>query len=198
MSGPVTLDTSGKLTGQFVDVAPNSGGYPPDNVTLNLVSVPTASGQTTSSFVQTVSGTVTQTPTGSTPSTPSTQGTLTTPTPLTGTSTGVMAGNINANLALASTAAGPTYGTTGSGPIVGQIVGAVGGPAGGAQTGPATMQAVKTVGTRTNHTHYLGTATFQPAAGGAAPTLTTSLKGLNLPASGVSATQSGTVTVTPK
>ena len=143
ISGPVTLDPTGKLTGQFVDTVPNAPGQPADNVTVNYVSVPTGSGQTTSSFVQTVSGTVTQTPTGTTPST---QGTLTTPTPLTGTGTGTIPGNINANVNLTTIAANPTYVTAGTGPMSAQIIGAVGGPAGGPQTGVASMHSIKTVG----------------------------------------------------
>lgn len=196
-AGPVTLDTSGKLTGQFVDVVPNGTGQPVDNVTFNLVSVPVdpMHPQTTSSFVQTVSGTVTQTPTGSTPSA---QGSLPTPTPLTGTSTGVLAGNINANLALTSTAATATYGTSGSGPMTAQIVGAVGGPAGGAQTGVASMHSIKTIGSQTHFLQHVGTAAFQPAAGSTPATLTATVNGLNLPQSDVFARQRGTVTVTPR
>ncbi len=204
MSGPVTLDTSGKLTGQFVDVVPNGAGQPVDNVTVNLVSVPTGPGQTTSSFVNTVSGPVTQTPTGSTPST---QGSLTTPTPLSGTSsvstsTGIITANINANLALTSTAASATYGTSGSGPMTAQIVGAVGGPAGGTQTGVASMHSFKTIGSQTHFLQHVGTAAFQPAAGSTPATLTATVNGLNLapPPSplGTFARQRGTVTVTPR
>ncbi len=192
MSGPVTLDPSGKLTGQFVDVVPNGAGQPVDNVTVNLVSVPVdpMHPQTTSSFVQTVSGTVTQTPTGSTPSA---QGSLTTPTPLTGTSTGVLAGNINANLALTSTAASATYVTSGSGPMTAQIVGAVGGPAGG-----TSMHSIKTIGSQTHFLQHVGTAAFQPAAGSTPATLTATVNGLNLAPMGVFARQRGTVTVTPR
>jgi len=208
ISGPVTLDPAGKLTGQFVDVIRTGSTTPPDNVTVNLVSVPAGTGQTTSSFVQTVSGNVAQTPVGATPAT---QATLITPaaTPLTGTSTGLMPGNINAQVNLTSTAVTPVYVTAGTGPMSAQIIGAVGGPAGGPQTGPASMHSVKTIGGRTRQQMHLGTATHKPAtpstpATPSAPatpstpaTLTTNLQGLNNSHSGVAAAQSGTVTVTP-
>ncbi|MHB9072849.1 MAG: FecR domain-containing protein [Desulfobaccales bacterium] len=192
MSGVVTLDTAGKLTGQFVDVVPNSPGQPMDNVTVNLVSVPTGSGQTTSSFVQSVSGDVTQSVLSPA------QATLTTPTSLAGTSSGLMPGNINANVNLASTAVTPTYVTAGTGAMSAQIIGAVGGPAGGPQTGVASMHSIKTVGGHTHQRMHLGTATHTPAAAAAPATLTTNLQGLNNSHSGIAAAQSGTVTVTPK
>jgi hypothetical protein len=195
-AGPVTLDPTGKLTGQFVDVIPNGVGNPVDNVTVNLVSVPAGQGQTTSSFVQTVSGQANQTLTGTTPST---QGTLTTPTPLSGTSTstGTISGNINANVALTTTAVTPTYVTAGTVPMSAQIIGAVGGPA-GTQTGVASMHSLKGTVTDTRGLQHLGTATFQPAAGSTPATLITNLIGQNLSLSGVAAMQTGTVTVTPR
>ncbi len=198
ISGTVTLDPKNKLTGQFVDVVPNGPGQAADNVTVNLVSVPVGSGQTTSSFVQTVSGPATQTAVG-TP--PSTQATLTTPTPLPGTSAGLMSGNINANVNLTTTAVSPTYVTAApglTGPMSATIVGAVGGPAGGPQTGVASMHSVKTIGGQTRTMQHLGTATHQPAVGTTPPALTVNLNGLNNSHSGVAASQSGTVTVTPK
>jgi hypothetical protein len=194
ISGPVTLDPAGKLTGQFMDVVRNSPGQPADNVTVNLVSVPAGTGQTTSSFVQTVSGNVTQTPLGTTPAT---QATLITPTALAGTSTGLMSGNINANVALTSTAVTPVYVTAGTGPMSAQIIGAVGGPAGGPQTGVASMHSIKTVGGQTHQRTHLGTATHKPATPSTPATVTTNLQGLNNSHSGVAAAQSGTVTVTP-
>jgi hypothetical protein len=197
-SGTVTLDPTNKLTGQFVDVVPNGPGQAADNVTVNLVSVPVGSGQTTSSFVQTVSGPATQTAVG-TP--PSTQATLTTTTPLPGTSAGLMSGNINANVNLTTTAVSPTYVTAApglTGPMSATIVGAVGGPANGPQTGVASMHSVKTIGGRTRAMQHLGTATHRPAVGTTPPALTVNLNGLNNSHSGVAASQSGTVTVTPK
>jgi hypothetical protein len=191
-AGPVTVDPTGKLTGQFVDTLPNAPGQPVDNVAVNLVSVPTGAGQTTSSFVQTVSGTVAQTPASTT------QGSLITATPLPGTSTGLMAGNINANVNLSSTAVSPTYVTAGTTPMSAQIIGAVGGPAGGTQTGVASMHSLKGTGTNTRGLQHHGTATFQPAAGSTPATLTTNLNGLNPSRTGVAATQTGTVTVTPR
>ena len=159
-SGPVTLDPSGKLTGQFVNAVPNGPGQPADNVVVNYVSVPTGSGQTTSSFVQNVSGTVTQTPSGTTPST---QGALTTPTPLTGTGTGTIPGNISANVNLNTMAANATYVTAGTGPMSAQIIGAVGGPAGGPQTGVASMHSIKTIGGQ--HPGFTAPGDGRPPAG---------------------------------
>lgn len=195
ISGPVTLDPAGKLTGQFVDVIPTGSTTPVDNVTVNLVSVPAGTGQTTSSFVQTVSGNVTQTPVGTTPTA---QATLTTPTALTGTSTGLMSGNIDAKVALTSMAVTPVYVTAGTGPMSAQIIGAVGGPAGGPQTGVASMHSIKTIGGRTSQHTHLGTATHQPATVTTPATLTTTLQGLNNFHSGVAASQAGTVTITPR
>jgi len=43
ITGPVTLDPSGKLTGQFVDQMPNASGSP-DKVVINAVSVPNTLG----------------------------------------------------------------------------------------------------------------------------------------------------------
>jgi hypothetical protein len=122
-SGPVTIDTTGKLTGQSVDVIRNIDGSF-ENIARNLVSVTAASGQTTSSFIQTVSGNVSQTPVGVTPST---KATLTTRTALTGAGTGTIPGNISANVALTSTAVTPIYVTPGTGTMTAHIVGAVGG-----------------------------------------------------------------------
>jgi hypothetical protein len=213
MSGPVTLDPAGKLTGQFVDVVRNGPGQPVDNVTVNLVSVPAGTGQSTASFVQTVSGNVTQTPIAITPAT---QATLTTPTALVGTSTGLMSGNVNATVAITSKAVTPVYVTAGTGPMSAQIIGAVGGPAGATQTGVASMHSIKTIGGKTSQRVHLGTAAHKPATPSipATPTtpatpsspakpstpatLTTNLQGLNNSQSGVAATQKGTVTVTPK
>jgi hypothetical protein len=208
ISGPVTLDPSpsGKLTGQFVDVIPNSAGQVRANVTVNLVSVPVdpAYPQTTSSFVQTVSGTVAQSPTSTITPPPPNPGSLTTPTPLAGTSTGLMSGNINANVILNSSAVSPTYVTASTTPMSAQIIGAVGGPAGGTQTGVASMHSLKGTGTNTRGLHHHGTATFQPGIPATTTTpaipatLTTNLNGLNPSRTGVAAGQTGTVTVTPR
>jgi hypothetical protein len=208
ISGPVTLDPSpsGKLTGQFVDVIPNSAGQVRANVTVNLVSVPVdpAYPQTTSSFVQTVSGTVAQSPTSTITPPPPNPGSLTTPTPLAGTSTGLMSGNINANVILNSSAVSPTYVTASTTPMSAQIIGAVGGPAGGTQTGVASMHSLKGTGTNTRGLQHHGTATFQPGIPATTTTpaipatLTTNLNGLNPSRTGVAAGQTGTVTVTPR
>jgi hypothetical protein len=195
ISGPVTLDPSGKLTGQFVSTIPNGPGQPVDNVVANYVSVPTGSGQTTSSFVQTVSGTVTQTPIGTTPST---QGTLTTPTPLSGTGTGTIPGNVGANVNLNTMAASPTYVTAGTGPMSAQIIGAVGGPAGGPQTGVTSMHSIKTVGGNPRALQHLGTVVHQPATGTTPASSTLFLNGLNPSSTGVAASQGGTVKVAPQ
>jgi hypothetical protein len=197
-AGPVTVDpTTNKLVGQFVDTLPNGAGQPADNVTVNLVSVQAGAGQTTASFVQTTQnpGTVTQTPTGTTPST---QATLITPTPMPGTSTGLMAGNINTSVNLTTTAVSPTYVTAGTASMHAKIIGAVGGPTGGTLTGVASMHSLKTIGGNTRALQYHGTATFQPAAGSTPATLTTNLNGLNLSRTGIAASQTGTVTVTPR
>jgi hypothetical protein len=145
--------------------------------------------------VQNVSGTVTQTPSGTTPST---QGTLTTPTPLIGTGTGTIPGNISANVNLNTIAANATYVTAGTGPMSAQIIGAVGGPAGGPQTGVASMHSIKTIGEQTRGLQHLGTVVHQPAVGSTPATSTLFLNGLNLSPNGVAASQGGTVTVIPR
>ena len=206
-TGAVTIDTTGTLTGQFVNTQ-NSGTSTPNpanNLTQNYASVPTSSGLTTASFTQAASGAFNATANNINNNTQSVV-TVTTPTPLTGTSTGVLAGPINANLALTSTALQPNAYASGSGTIATATVGVVAGPAGGVQTGVATVQAVKTATTgTTTPTAYVGATTLTPAAGGATPTpatLTTTLQGVNpatVPAVGtVGATQTGTLTVTPK
>ena len=90
---------------------------------------------------------------------------MTTPT-LTGTSTGVLAGPINSNLAITSTALQPNAYASGTGTIATTTVGVVAGPVGGTQTGVSTVQAVKTA-TRgsTTPTTYVGTTTLTPAVG---------------------------------
>ncbi len=196
ISGPVTIDTAGKLTAQFVDQSNNPSG-PPDKISINVVSVPTGSGQTTSSFAQTASGTFDQAPVAGANGT---QMVVTTPTPLIGTSTGTITGPINANLAITSTALQPsTYNNSVTGTITATTVGAVGGPAGGVQTGVASTQVVKTVGETTNTPGYVGTATLQPGAAGVPPVLTTTLNSVtNLAPNGSPTTQTGALTATPK
>ena len=82
VTGVVTVDTAGTLTGQFVGQIKNTDGSL-DTIGRNLVSVTQASGLTTSSFAQAATGTVTQTPVSGTSGQ---QATITTPTPLTGVS----------------------------------------------------------------------------------------------------------------
>ena len=189
ISGPVTLDTAGKLTGQFVDEASNPGA-PTDKIAVNLVSVPTGSGQTTSSFAQTVSGAFSQTA-----STDGTTATLTAPS-LTGTSTGTQSGSVTGSMTVASTAG--SSGTLGnnSGTITANVVGVVGGPTGGLQTGVGAAQMIKTVTAGANLGTFLprfvGTTAFQP---GVAPVLTTTLNSvLNTPPNGAKLTQIGALT----
>jgi hypothetical protein len=105
-----------------------------------------------------------------------------------------MAGNINTNVNLTSTAADATYVTAGTASMHAKIIGAVGGPDGGTLTGVASMHSLKTIEGNTRGLQHLGTATFQPAAG----SLIMNLNGLNLSGSGVAAMQTGTVTVTPR
>lgn len=120
----VTIDTAGKLTGQFVGQVGNPGGAL-DSISRNLVSVTQASGQTTSSFAQTATGTINQTPVSGTNVT---KATITTPIPLAGVSSGTIAGPINTNLAITSTALQPnTYTNAISPQITANTVGAVGG-----------------------------------------------------------------------
>ena len=61
VTGVVTIDTAGTLTGQFVGQIKNPDGSL-DSIGRNLVSVTQASGLTTSSFAQTATGTINQTP----------------------------------------------------------------------------------------------------------------------------------------
>jgi hypothetical protein len=196
INGAVTLDPTGKLTGQAVDQIPNGTGSP-DKVVINAVSVPTSSGQTTSSFVQTLSGGFT-----STANSNGTQSTLTAPS-LTGISTGTLSGNINGVLTTTNTTAVPGTLATNAGNTTAFVVGAVGGPAGGLQTGTASTQMVNVV-TPTAGIPLLprfeGTAVLTPAAGSAPPTLTTTLNGvLNLvPPNGTKVQTTGAVATTPK
>jgi hypothetical protein len=192
VTGVVTIDTTSKLIGQFVGQIKNPDGSL-DTIARNLVSVPTASGQTTSSFVQTATGTLNQTPV---PNTSWTQATITTPIPLTGVSSGTITGPINTNVSITSTAMqASTYNNAISPTITANMVGAVGGPAGGVQTGVATIQAVTTNAGTTSTNGFVGTTTLQPAAPSVPVTLTTTVIGIN-PAGGTPAVQTGTVTVT--
>ena len=196
--GPVTIDTSGTLTGQFVDTQNNSSGpaNPANNLSVNYASVPASSGLTTASFTQTASGTF-----NATANNTQSVVTVTAPT-LTGTSTGVLAGPINSNVAITSTALQPNAYASGTGTIAATTVGVVAGPVGGTQTGVSTVQAVKTgTGGSTTPTTYVGTTTLTPAVAPAvSPVLTTTLQGVNpatVPGVGsVGATQTGTLTVT--
>ena len=72
--------------------------------------------------------------------------TVTTPTPLTGTSGGAP---VNANLNITSTALQPGSYASGSGTMTVNHVGVHAGPAGGPWTGVSTVHAVKTVGATT-------------------------------------------------
>jgi len=185
----VTVAPTGQLTGQFVDQIINSS----DKVAVNVVSVPTASGLTTSSFAQTATGTINQTPVSGTSGT---QATITTPIPLTGVSSGTIAGAINTNVSITSTAMqSSTYNNAISPAITANMVGAVGGPAGGVQTGVATIQAVTTNAGTTSTNNFVGTTTLQPATPSVPVTLTTTVIGIN-PAGATPAVQTGTVTVT--
>jgi hypothetical protein len=187
LTGVVTIDTAGKLTGQFVSQVGN------DTIARNLVSVPTASGMTTSSFTQTATGTINQTPVSGTSGT---QATITTPIPLSGVSSGTISGQTNTNLAITSTALQPnTYNNAISPAITANMVGAVGGPAGGVQTGVTAIQAVTTIAGTASTSSFLGTATFQPATPTTLPTLIANMIGIN-PAGSTPALQTGTVTVT--
>ena len=187
VDGVVTIDTAGQLTGQFVSQVGN------DTIARNLVSVPTASGMTTSSFIQTATGTINQTPVSGTSGT---QATITTPIPLTGVSSGTITGAINTNVSLTSTAMQPsTYNNAISPAITANMVGAVGGPAGGVQTGVTAIQAVTTLAGTASTSSFLGTATLQPATPTTLPTLIANMIGIN-PAGSTPAVQTGTVTVT--
>jgi hypothetical protein len=190
ITGPVVIEPSGNLTGQFVNQTSLN-----NHTTTNLVSVPTASGMTTSSFTQTSSGTFNQVATAD-----GSGFTLTTPTPLTGTATGPVSGPINTNVAITSQASQPNSFGSGTGAITVNTVGTVAGPPGGTQTGVSTTQVVKTIGTNTYIPAYVGTAVAQPATATAPATVTSTLQSnMNLPpATGASNTQTGTATVTPK
>ncbi|MFI5331522.1 MAG: beta strand repeat-containing protein, partial [Desulfobaccales bacterium] len=197
-AGTVTIDPSGTLTGQFVNTT-NSGtstANPANNLTQNYASVPTSAGLTTASYTQTASGTFNSVATAD-----GSGKTVTTPTPLTGTSTGVLAGPVNSDLAITSTALQPNAYSSGSGAIATTTVGVVAGPSGGTQTGVSTVQAVKTsTSGATTLTSYVGATTLTPAVAPAvSPTLTTTLQGVNPATPGgslVGATQTGTLTVT--
>ncbi len=193
ISGPVNIDTAGKLTGQFVDEIPNSPTTPNDNIGGNVVSVPTGSGQTTSSFAQTVSGAFSQTA-----STDGTTASLTAPS-LTGSSTGTQSGSVTGSMTVASTAGSTGTLGTNSGTITANVVGVVGGPTGGLQTGVGSAQMIKTVTSGTNLGTFLprfvGTTAFQPAAGSTPAALTTTLNSvLNTPPNGARLTQTGALT----
>jgi hypothetical protein len=188
ISGPVSIDAAGKLTGQFVD----SGGS--NKIGINMVSVPAGSGQSTSSFTQTVTGNFSQTadPTG-------TMSTLTAPS-VTGTATGTLSGATTGSLTLNSqTTTTGTLGTN-SGTVTASVVGVVGGPTGGLQTGVASVQLIRNVtagsGTGTYLPRYLGGAALQPASGTAPAVLTTNLSSIlnNSPINGASLNQTGVLT----
>ena len=155
VTGVVTIDPAGTLTGQFVGQLKNPDGSI-DTIGRNLVSVTPASGLTTSSFAQTVTGTIDQTPVSGTGGQ---QATITTSTPLVGTSTPLTgiasapSGLISTNLAITTTAMQPNaYPTAISPTVTANMVGAVAGPAGGVQTGVATIQAVTPAGPGTTIT----------------------------------------------
>jgi hypothetical protein len=65
----------------------------------------------------------------------------------------------------------------------------------------STVQAVQTVGATTTTPVYVGSTTLTPAAGSTPAALTTILSGVNsvpLVSTGVGATQTGILTVTPR
>ncbi|MFH1594983.1 MAG: hypothetical protein ABIG94_01250, partial [Pseudomonadota bacterium] len=196
INGPVTIGTDLKLTGQFVDQIPNSFGSF-DKLSRNLVSV-TGTGQTTSSFVQTVGGDFSQTATNN-----GTQATAIAPA-LTGTATGTLSGPVGGTLIINSQTGVPSTFGTNSGTISAHVVGVVGGPAGGVQTGVGSTQVIRTItsgdgagGIRLPR--FEGTTVLTPAAGSTPPTLTTTLNGvLNVAPNGASTTQSGVLATTPK
>jgi hypothetical protein len=196
ISGPVTIDTAGKLTGQFVDQVLNPSG-PSDKMAINVVSVPTAPGQTTSSFVQTVGGNFSQTATNN-----GTQATAIAPA-LTGTAAGTLSGPVNSSLIITSQSGVPSTFGTNSGTISANVVGVVGGPAEGVQTGVGSAQVVKTITSDNPPTtllpSYVGTTTLQPGTGGVPPVLTTTLNSvLNVAPIGASTIQTGVLATTPK
>jgi hypothetical protein len=197
INGPVTIGTDLKLTGQFVDQI--SG----DKLARNLVSV-TGSGQTTSSFVQTVTGNFSQTANID----PQYSGTVAyqiAPS-LTGTSAGTLSGLVNGSYITANTAEVPGTLGTNSGNLTAFVVGVVGGQAGGVQTGVASTQMVRNVtsgdgaGPPAHMPRFEGTAVLTPAAGSTPPVLTTTLNGvLNVsPFNGARVQTTGAVATTPK
>lgn len=197
INGAVTLDPSGKLTGQFVDQMPNASGSP-DKVVINAVSVPTGTGQTTSSFVQTLSG-----PFNMTSAASGTQSTTT--ASLTGPSTGTLSGQVNGSYLASNTAVvNGTLGTN-SGNLTAYVVGAVGGPASGVQTGVGSTQVIKTITSGDGAGGYSlsrlhGTTVLTPSSGSAVPpTLTTTLNGvLNVAPNNAIVKTTGAVATTPK
>jgi hypothetical protein len=196
INGAVTLDPTGKLTGQFVDQIPN-GTSSPDKVVINAVSVPTTSGQTTSSFVQTLSGGFTSTANGS-----GTQATTT--AALAGTSAGTLSGPVNGSYLATNTAGvNGTLGTN-AGNLTAYVVGVVGGPASGVQTGVGSTQVIRTITSGDGAggfrlPRFEGTTVLTPAAGSAPPTLTTNLNGvLNVAPNGALVQTTGAVATTPK
>ena len=192
VTGTVTIDPAGTLTGQFVGQVPNGDGSS-DVIGRNLVSVTQASGLSTSAFTQTATGTLSQTPV---PGTSGSQAIISTPIPLTGVSTGTITGPINTNVSITSTALqANTFNNAISPTITATAVGAVGGPVGGVQTGVATIQAVTTNAGTTSTNHLVGTTTLQPATGTAPAALTTVVSGINSGGTNPTVNQ-GTITAT--
>ena len=188
-TGPVTIDPTGTLTTQSVGTIA-SGGYTPDTISRNLISVPASSGQVVSSYAQTASGAFSQAATS--------DGSAKTVTAnLTGTSTGVLAGNTSANLNITSTALNPGSYLSGSGNMTINSVGVLAGQPGGVQTGISTHQGVRTINETTRMPVYVGSTTLTPGSGSTPATLATNLFGVNRTIGG-GASQVGTLVVTPK
>jgi hypothetical protein len=159
------------------------------------VSVPTGTGQTTSSYVQTLSGTFNSTATAS-----GTQSTIT--ATVAGTSTGTLSGSVVGSYIASNTAAvNGTLGTN-AGNITSYVVGAVGGPATGVQTGVASTQTIRTIlsgdgagGVR--RPRLEGLAILNPASGSTPASLTTTLNGiLNVAPNGALVKTSGAMVTT--
>ncbi len=191
VNGVVTLDPSGKATGQFVASGPG------DPIAVNAVSVPTGTGQTTSSFVQTLSGTFNSTSTAS-----GTQSTST--ASLAGTSAGTLSGPVVGSYIANNTAVVSSTLGTNSGNITANVVGVMGGPAGGVQTGVGTTQTIRTItsgdgagGVRLGR--FEGTTVLTPASGTAPPALTTTLNGtLNVAPNGAQVQTTGGLVAVPQ
>jgi hypothetical protein len=195
LTGPVTIDnTNGMLAGQFVDRVGSGPGA--TDVSLNVISVPTASGLTTTPFTYTASGGFSQLANGD-----GSAKTVTTPTPLTGSGTGALSGgSLSANMAITSTAMQPGSYTSGTGTMAVTGVGVVGGTPGGSQYGVSSVQAVTTASGASGGSStptFVGSSTLTPGSATTPTFLNTFLTGVNsVRNSGVGATQTGGITVT--